>query len=76
MKRITTGLLATGTQLLAQGISTVHYYYWNGGHNPFITNPPTYYTHYQYGWHQWRRDDENPIRVETMRGRKELPPHE
>jgi hypothetical protein len=26
MKRITTGLLATAAQLLAQGISTVHYY--------------------------------------------------
>jgi len=50
--------------------------YWDGGHNPFVFIPPRYFSHHQHGWHQWRRDDENPIRTETDRWRDEPPPHQ
>ncbi len=65
-----------GPRSAADGNGGEVHRYWNGGHNPFITQPPTYFEHRQYGSHQWRRDDENPIRVQTQRIRKEPPPHE
>ncbi|MEO0022193.1 MAG: hypothetical protein ABIK48_08505 [candidate division WOR-3 bacterium] len=65
-----------GPRSAADGNGGEVHKYWNGGHNPFITQPPTYFEHRQYGSHQWRRDDENPIRIQTQRIRKEPPPHE
>jgi len=50
--------------------------WWRGTHNPFVFNPPRYFKHHQHGWHQWGRDNENPIRTETDRWRDEPPPQE
>ncbi len=50
--------------------------WWRGGHNPFIFNPPRFFTHRQKGWHQWGRDNQNPILDSTEVVKPEPPPQE